>query len=118
MYYKLTQGDIVVDLLRQLRYVRYLPKSARWVGTDSQSAHGVMSSNGDKIYHLYGHPLPALDNLESAQLMVIEEAEYNMLASQFALQRKENEDLRNEIDVLRQQIQEQNSLLHAILEKL
>ena len=118
MYYKLIQGDIVVDLLRRLRYVRYLPKSARWVGTDSQSAHGIMSSNGETVYHLYGRPFPALDYLESAQLQEIGEAEYNMLASQFALQKKENEDLRSEIDVLRQQIEQQNGLLQAILEKL
>lgn len=50
--YKLMNGDLVIDILRKVRYVRYLPRSKRWVGTDGLSANGVMSSDGSRIYLL------------------------------------------------------------------
>ena len=43
--YKLIYNNMVVDLLKEARYVRYMKNSKRWIGTDSQSAHGIMGSN-------------------------------------------------------------------------
>lgn len=118
MYYKLMSNDIVVDLLRRVYYVRYLPKSQRWVGTDGQSAHGIMSSDGNEIYHLSGRSHACPDELTSVMIVPIDEAEYEALAVQMVAQRKENEDLRNEISILKSQIEEQNTLLQQILAKL
>jgi hypothetical protein len=52
MFYKLMNGEIVVDLLRDAQYVRYLPRAQRWVNTDASSANGILGGNGDIVYHL------------------------------------------------------------------
>ena len=81
MFYKLMNGEIVVDLLRNLQYVRYLPHSKRWVNTDAQSANGILSSNGDMVYHLFGKTCACCDNLIKVRPIQIEEAEYSALLS-------------------------------------
>ena len=58
MFYKLTNNGIVVDLLREVRYVRYLPKSKRWMGTEATSAHGILGSDNNTIYHIEGRVCP------------------------------------------------------------
>lgn len=116
--YKLMNGDLVVDILREVRYVRYLPRSKRWVGTDSQSAHGVMSADGSRIYLLYGRAHACPDELTSVMMVEISKAEYESLAMQLASQTREAEELREEIGVLKSQIAEQSSMLQAILAKL
>ena len=118
MYYKLMNGDIVVDLLARVCYVRYLPKSKRWVTTDSQSAHGIMSSDGSEVYLLAGRACAYPDELTMVTMVEIDRDEYDDLAQTFAIQNKMNADLRNEIDDLKSQIEEQNNLLQMILEKL
>lgn len=116
--YKLMNGDLVVDILRKVCYVRYLPRSKRWVGTDAFSAHGVMSSDGQRIYLLYGRAHACPDELTSVMIMPIDEAEYEKLAMQMAAQNRETESLRAEIDDLKTQLDAQNSLLLQILSKL
>lgn len=118
MFYKLMNNDILVDLLREVRYVRYLPKSKRWINTDAMSANGIMNMDGSKIYHISGRAIAYPSEITSVRIVKIDEKEYNMLATQYAVQRKENEELREEIDSLRAQLNEQSSLLQQILAKL
>lgn len=118
MFYKIMNGDMVVDLLREVRYVRYLPKSKRWINTDSQSANGIMNMDGNKIYHIAGRAISYPNEIISVKLVKIDEKEYEMLATQYAAQRRENENLRKEMDSLREQLNEQNALLQLILAKL
>ena len=118
MFYKIMNGDMVVDLLREVRYVRYLPKSKRWINTDGISANGIMSANGEVIYHLSGRALAYPEDIVSVSVKKIEEEEYNSLAVSIAAQRRENENLRKEMDSLREQLNEQNALLQLILAKL
>lgn len=118
MYYKLMNNDVVVDLLKKLYYVRYLPKSKRWVGTDALSAHGVVSSDGGVIYHLHGRSHVCPDDIQSVALVEIDAQEYEKLALQSAMQRKETQELHAEIDALKAQLNAQNNLLEQILAKL
>ena len=118
MFYKLMDGEIVVDLLREIQYVRYLPRSKRWINTDEQSANGILSSNGDTIYHLYGRTCACPDVLTKVRLVKIEELEYLTLKNQVAAANSEAKKLRQEIDGLKQQLNEQNNLLQQILSKL
>lgn len=118
MFYKLMNGNMVVDLLREVRYVRYLPRSKRWVNTDSLSANGIMSANGDVIYHLNGRAIAYPESILSVDLINIDEVEYNYLAANASIQREENEILRKEVNDLRQQLDQQNILLQQILAKL
>lgn len=118
MYYKAMNNDTVADLLRKICYVRYLPKSKRWVTTDSQSAHGIMSSDGNAIFYLAGRSQTCEEPLTAVSLHEIDEAEYERLAMTWAMQKRETEDLREEISELKSQLDEQSSLLQAILAKL
>ena len=118
MFYKLMNGNMVVDLLREVRYVRYLPRSKRWVNTDSLSANGIIGANGDVIYHLNGRAIAYPESILSVDLINIDEVEYNYLAANASIQREENEILRKEVNDLRQQLEQQNILLQQILAKL
>lgn len=116
--YKLINNNMVVDLLTTINYVRYMKNSQRWLGTDSQSAHGVMGSDGNTIYQLKGRKSGSPDNLMNVEIIKIEEEEFNMLSKQFSMVRKENQDLRNELGQVKEQLQAQNNLLLEILSKL
>lgn len=116
--YKLMNNNMVVDLLTTLNYVRYMKNSQRWLGTDSQSAHGIMGSDGNTIYQLNGRKSDSPDNLMNVTVVEIDEEEFNMLSKQFSMIRKENQDLRNELGEVKMQLQMQQGLLLEILSKL
>lgn len=116
--YKIMYNNMVIDLAKKLHYVRYLKNSKRWIGTDSQSAHGIMGSDGNTVYHLQGRKCICPEELKIVEVYEISDEEYVALEAQSAIQRKENEELRNEIKDLREQLNEQNSLLQQILAKL
>lgn len=116
--YKIMSNNMVVDLTKKLHYVRYLKNSKRWIGTDSQSAHGIMGSDDNTIYHLQGRKCPCSQELKTVEIHEIGPEEYEALSVQFSIQRQENESLRNELKDLRKQMNEQNNLLQQILAKL
>ena len=118
MYYKLMNGNLIVDLLDKVCYVRYLAKSGRWVVTDSQSAHGVRGSDQNTIYQLEGRNCPCPQQHTIIVIDEITEAEFLRLGEEIALRAKEKEDLVNRINQLETQLKEQNSLLQQILAKL
>lgn len=118
MFYKLMNNDIVVDLFREICYMRYLPNSKRWVNTDPQSANAVMAAGGDIIYRLSGKAIAYPNELTSVRVVEITEEEYTALIASFSKQKQENTALRNEINSLKAQLDEQNSLLQQILAKL
>ena len=118
MFYKLMNNDIVADLLRKVCYVRYLPKSKRWVITDEQSAHGVRGSDQDTIYLLEGRVCAYPESLTQIRVVEISEEEYVKMANEIALRKQENKELYNKIESLEQALADQNDLLLRLLEKL
>ena len=118
MFYKLMNGNMVTDLLREVRYVRYLPHSKRWVNTDKMVANGVMGANGNVIYHISGRGITYPEDIVTVEMVEIGEDEYNYLAANASIQQEENKILRQEIDGLKEQLNEQSLLLQQILAKL
>ena len=118
MFYKVLQGNLLVDLLTEVQWVRYLPKQKRLVATDSQSANGIMSSDRNTVYHLSGRPDTFDDEVKSVQVIKINGDEYSRLSTEFAIAKKENEDLRGEMATLKEQMNEQSRMLEMILSKL
>ena len=112
--YKLMCNNMVVDLLKEIQYVRYMKNSKRWIGTDSQSANGILGSNGDTIYRIRGRKCACSEELKEVELYEIGPEEFETLSVQFSIQRKENEELRKELQDVRTQLNEQNSLLKQI----
>lgn len=50
MLYKVIHNNMLVDLLSDVQWIRYLPRQKRVVMTDRQSANGVMGN-------IYAHAL-------------------------------------------------------------
>lgn len=118
MFYKLISGGMIVDLLQGAHYVRYLSKAKRWINTDSQSANGIMGSDNNTVYKIQGRFCSCPESLKTVEIYQIGPEEYESLSIQFAIQKQENEDLRNEIKKLHDQLNDQNLLLQQILAKL
>ena len=118
MFYKLMSNNMVIDLLKEAQWVRYLPMSKRFIGTDSQAANAIMGSDHDTVYHIVGKPYNFATDLKSVEVVKIDEIEYGRLETQFAIQRQENNNMKNEIASLKEQLNSQQDLLKAILEKL
>lgn len=110
---------MVVDLLNDtVCYVRYLSRQKRLVVTDSQTANGVMGSDKDTVYHLEGTINNFPDEKITVAVIEIGTEEYNALANQFAIQAKENANLRNRLASMEEQLSTTNDLLTQLLAKL
>lgn len=103
--YKVIYNNLIIDVMEKPRYVRFLPKSQRIVGTDRLAATGIMSSNGEEIYHLEGKPNQFIEEVKTVRLVKIEEEEFKKLTTEITSMKEEsvliqNQDLQNQIDQL------------------
>lgn len=80
--YKVIFNNLIIDIMEKPRYTRFLPKSQRIVGTDRLAATGIMSSNGEEVYHLEGKTNNYPEKLKTVQLIKIEKEEFERLKSQ------------------------------------
>ena len=80
--YKVVFNNLIIDIMEKPRYTRFLPKSQRVVGTDRLAATGIMSSNGEEVYHLEGKTNNYPEKLKTVQLVKIEKEEFERLKSQ------------------------------------
>lgn len=85
MFYKIMYNNMVIDLLTEISWVRYLPNSKRLVVTDSQSANGIMGSDHNTVYHLFGKPYNFVADLKTVEVVRIEKAEFEALQTQFMM---------------------------------
>lgn len=116
--YKVIHNNLIIDLIKEPRYVRYLQKTKRFIGTDRLAATGIMSSDGEEFYQLMDRPRLSPEKLRVVQLVEISEEEFNKLSSQKIKTREVNSDanikLQNQIDNLTQiveQLAQQNKIL-------
>lgn len=78
--FKIIQGNKVVDTLKNVIYLRFIPAANKFVATDSLSAHAVYGSDGKTIYQLEGRNCPPTDRASCvATLVRIGETEFNKL---------------------------------------
>lgn len=115
--YKVMCNDIVIDLLKKVVYVRKLKTQNKQVVTDSGSANGVLSSNNEKTYHLYGTENVYGDDVLTVRLVKIDKAEYEALSNNYGFAQKEKAVLEKKINDLEELILKQNQLLQQLLEK-
>lgn len=79
MYYKVIKNNRVIDVLNQLIYVKWQPKHQIMVLTDENDAQGIISSDGEQIWHepsLYRIPV---DGFETVEICQIDKFEYEQL---------------------------------------
>ena len=77
--YKFISSGIVVDVVKDIRYLRYLKKSKHVVGSDKSSANCVQASNGIDVYGIQGKSIPEYLNYQSVIIRQVDEIEYNQL---------------------------------------
>lgn len=118
MFYKVVYNNMVIDLLDDVCYVRYLTGQKRSVVTDRGSAHGILSSDHNTVYHLAGRPYLFEDDTKTVYLEQVDEATYKVLKDQMMYQQSQQADLQNRVENLEGLVNEQNELLKKLLEKL
>lgn len=118
MFYKVIYNNRIIDLLDDVCYVRYLTGQKRTVVTDRGSAHGILSSDHNTVYHLAGKPYLFSDDVKTVYLEQVDEAQYKVLKSQLMYQQEQQADLQNRVESLEELVNEQNALLKQLLEKL
>lgn len=75
--YKLICNDVIVDVLKEVKYIRYLSKYNKFVLTDKSSAHGVYGSDNKTIYIFEGKlDCPQNNHWKIVKMQKINDDEY------------------------------------------
>ncbi len=79
MYYKILKDNKVIDVLDHLSFVKYQKKNHTMLLCDKSEAQAVISSDGDKVWHVnWMYNLP-LDGYDTVELVEINKYEYEQL---------------------------------------
>ena len=105
--YKIIKNNQIIDVMPEIKFIKYLPRSKRTIAVDERQANGCLSSSGDEIYHIYGTPYTFEDAKQTITFVQIDEEEYNQLTAQL----KENQELTNRVQYLEQRLLELERLL-------
>ena len=79
--YKVMMNNVVIDVLEELKYVRYLKKSKRLVVVNDPSASCIAASNNTDVYHIEGSPYPEGLQIKTVTVSSITADEYSELLS-------------------------------------
>lgn len=81
MYYKLIGNGTILDVMENPQFVTYQERNQIMILCELKEARGVLSSDGSTVWHVDGwKPIP-LPGVETAQLIEIDEDEYEVLKS-------------------------------------
>ena len=54
--FKIIENGQIIDVVESLKFVKCLPRSKKMILVDERQANGIMASNGNEVYHIYGTP--------------------------------------------------------------
>ena len=100
--FKVIENGQIIDVLENLKFVKCLPRTKKIVLVDERQANGIMSSNGNEIYHLYGTPFTFEDEKKTVRFEEIDVEEYEVLTQQV----KKNEKLEERVRELEKMLRE------------
>lgn len=116
---KLVQNNFIIDVCAGENYLRFLPNHHRFLSVDFKSANAVIGSDNNTIYHISGTPYNFPYEVKTVQVYTIDKEEYDKIISSTVMQiPKEEANLRKEVDSLKNLINQQNTLIQQLLEKL
>lgn len=52
--FKIIENGQIIDVVENLKFVKCLPRTKKIVCVDERQANGIMASNGNDVYHIYG----------------------------------------------------------------
>ena len=79
VFYKVMKNDCVIDLLQNPIYVKYQKKHDLFLSCDENEAQGVMSSDSNMIWHVHNFPSISKQDIDTIDLVEIDQYEYNQL---------------------------------------
>lgn len=79
MFYKIMKDGKVIDVCCGLRYVKYQPKNKIMLKCSVWEAEGIVSSNGEEIWHEITMPPFPVDGYDTVEAQAIDEHEYKQL---------------------------------------
>lgn len=100
--FKIIENNQIIDVIESLKFVKCLPKSKRIICVDERQANGIMASNGNEVYHIYGTPHTFENTVRSVCFEKIDAEEYERLTQQV----KANEKLEAKVRELEKIIRE------------
>ena len=100
--YKIIERGQIIDVLENLQFIKYLPKSKKSILVDERQANGILSSNGNEIYHLLNTPYTFEDVKRTVCFEKVDKEEFDRLTTQL----KDNEYLEKRIEELERIIRE------------
>ena len=100
--FKVLENNQIVDVLEDLKFVKCLPKCKRIILVDERQANGIMASNGDEVYHIYGTPYTFEGEKKTIRFEEIGIEEYEKLTQQL----KDNEKLEARVRELERLLKE------------
>lgn len=96
--FKVLSGNLVVDVLQKVKWIRFLRKFDDIIVTDKTSADGFYGSDNKTIYRLEGRYCPPSKTYKIGTLIAITEEEYKYLSQQLTA----NSSLGLDLDRLRE----------------
>lgn len=79
MYYKVIKNDKVIDVLDHLTFVKYQSKHNIMIGCLAHEAQGIVSSDGEYVWHVAGFYRMPVEGYDTVELIEIDEYEYKQL---------------------------------------
>lgn len=80
--YKIIYNDMIIDVIKNPLYVRWLKRGKKFAKTEITSANGVRSSDYKSFYHLDTMPkFEGVEKYKTVKMVEIDEEEYNRLNS-------------------------------------
>jgi hypothetical protein len=100
--FKVVENGQIIDVLENLKFVKCLPRTKKIIVVDERQANGIMSSNNNEIYHLFGTPFTFEDKKRTVHFESIDLEEYEKLTQQV----KKNEKLEERVRELEKMLRE------------
>ena len=105
--YKILYNNQIIDVIKEIQYIKYLPMTKRMINVDRLQANGIISSDGNNVYHISGTENNFIDGKKTVQIIPIEEEEYLKLTTQI----QENQSLENRVRELELLVQNLQNLI-------
>lgn len=127
--YKIIYQNMIIDVMKKLKYCKYVRIANRTLLCDKTSANCIVSSDGSQVYHIKG-TLEVPTNYKSVEIVEIDKEEYDYLCSltiqenpvpveqdtslddPVVLKQRVN-DLQNEVNMLTECILEMSTILYS-----
>ena len=107
MMFKIIECNQIIDVLDNIKFVKCLPQSKKIILVDERQANGIMSSNNNEIYHIYGTPNTFNECKHTVTYQQINIDEYNLLTQQL-----------KDKDILEKRVEELEKLIKEIYLKI